>query len=171
MARRLLRPVPMVAPIKLASTACTLSESGSIGVSSVASAPSELTSDAFVHEGITTGLKGGRLHLDDEDLETMQDSIDNRSLVNNSNSFRSAAKFATAPINLAVSDAHILADLGLSAAGMPFDQQGFDRPGSEETTTCKCWSRQGCLGVTRGMLGGIRFHTQHVASTDILNAR
>ena len=58
--------------------------------------------DAFVHEGITTGLKGGRLHLDDEDLETMQDSIDNRSLVMSSTTFRAAAKFATAPINLAV---------------------------------------------------------------------
>lgn len=59
--------------------------------------------DAFVHEGITTGLKGGRLHLDDEDLETIQDSLDNRALVMNSPIFRSAAKFATAPINLAVS--------------------------------------------------------------------
>jgi len=32
----------------------------------------------------------------------MQDSVDNRSLVMNSTTFRSAAKFATAPINLAV---------------------------------------------------------------------
>ena len=59
--------------------------------------------DAFVHEGITTGLKGGRLHLDDEDVETIQDSIHNRALVVSSASFGTAAKFATAPINLAVS--------------------------------------------------------------------
>lgn len=60
-------------------------------------------SDAFVHEGITTGLKGGRLHLDDEDLDTMQDSLDDRSMVSNSTPLRAAAKFATAPINLAAS--------------------------------------------------------------------
>ncbi|WVQ99298.1 hypothetical protein IAU59_006430 [Kwoniella sp. CBS 9459] len=57
---------------------------------------------AFVHEGITTGLKGGRLHLDDEDLETMQDSIDHRSLVRESAAFRISSQFATAPINLAL---------------------------------------------------------------------
>ncbi|OCF36737.1 hypothetical protein I316_01333 [Kwoniella heveanensis BCC8398] len=57
---------------------------------------------AFVHEGITTGLKGGRLHLDDEDLETMQDSIDHRSLVRDSAAFRISSQFATAPINLAL---------------------------------------------------------------------
>ncbi|WVQ67810.1 uncharacterized protein L199_006015 [Kwoniella botswanensis] len=57
---------------------------------------------AFVHEGITTGLKGGRLHLDDEDLETMQDSIDHRSLVRDSAAFRLSSRFATAPINLAL---------------------------------------------------------------------
>ncbi|ORY32498.1 hypothetical protein BCR39DRAFT_522503 [Naematelia encephala] len=57
---------------------------------------------AFVHEGITSGLKGGRLHLDDEDLETMQDSITNRALVLNSNHFQATAKLATAPINLAL---------------------------------------------------------------------
>ena len=62
-----------------------------------------LWSDAFVHEGITTGLKGGRLHLDDGDLETIQDSIHHRALVINSQSFRSSVKMATAPINLAVS--------------------------------------------------------------------
>lgn len=56
-----------------------------------------------MHEGITTGLKGGRLHLDDEDIDTMQDSIQNRALVSNSAGFRAAANFATAPINLAVS--------------------------------------------------------------------
>ncbi|KIR24802.1 hypothetical protein I309_06357, partial [Cryptococcus deuterogattii LA55] len=56
---------------------------------------------AFVHEGITTGLKGGRLRLDDEDLETMQDIIDNNALVRDSVSFRISTKFATAPINLA----------------------------------------------------------------------
>ena len=56
----------------------------------------------FVHEGITTGLKGGRLLLDDEDLDTMQDSLDNRSLVQSSSSYRSVAKFAMAPINLAM---------------------------------------------------------------------
>ncbi|WWC89458.1 uncharacterized protein L201_004382 [Kwoniella dendrophila CBS 6074] len=57
---------------------------------------------AFVHEGITTGLKGGRLHLDDEDLETMQDSIDHRALVRDSSAFRLSSRFATAPINLAL---------------------------------------------------------------------
>ncbi|KIR74377.1 hypothetical protein I307_02131 [Cryptococcus deuterogattii 99/473] len=57
---------------------------------------------AFVHEGITTGLKGGRLRLDDEDLETMQDIIDNNALVRDSVSFRISTKFATAPINLAL---------------------------------------------------------------------
>ena len=55
-----------------------------------------------MHEGITTGLKGGRLHLDAEDIDTMQDSIHNRSLMPNS-SIRLVIKFATAPINLAVS--------------------------------------------------------------------
>jgi hypothetical protein len=67
--------------------------------------PTKLTlwPDAFVHEGITTGLKGGRLHLDDGDLETIQDSIHHRALVINSQSFRSSVKMATAPINLAVS--------------------------------------------------------------------
>ena len=59
--------------------------------------------DTFVHEGITTGLKGGRLHLDADDMETMQDSISNRALVHHSQSFRSASKLAVAPINLAVS--------------------------------------------------------------------
>ena len=54
-----------------------------------------------MHEGITTGLKGGRLHLDDEDLETMQDSIHNRALVLDS-SFNSAVRYAIAPIHLAV---------------------------------------------------------------------
>ncbi|KIR40696.1 hypothetical protein I313_03352 [Cryptococcus deuterogattii Ram5] len=57
---------------------------------------------AFVHEGITTGLKGGRLRLDDEDLETMQDIIDNNALVRDSVSFRISTKFATAPINFAL---------------------------------------------------------------------
>ncbi|KAK8864304.1 hypothetical protein IAR55_001551 [Kwoniella newhampshirensis] len=57
---------------------------------------------AFVHEGITTGLKGGRLHLDEDDLETMQDSIDHRALVRDSAAFRASSKFATAPINLAL---------------------------------------------------------------------
>ncbi|WWD17398.1 hypothetical protein CI109_101839 [Kwoniella shandongensis] len=57
---------------------------------------------AFVHEGITTGLKGGRLHLDEDDLETMQDSIDNRALVRESIAFQTSSKFATAPINLAL---------------------------------------------------------------------
>ncbi|WVR07145.1 hypothetical protein IAU60_004186 [Kwoniella sp. DSM 27419] len=57
---------------------------------------------AFVHEGITTGLKGGRLHLDDEDLETMQDSISHRALVRDSTAFRISSQFATAPINLAL---------------------------------------------------------------------
>ncbi|WRT66252.1 uncharacterized protein IL334_003205 [Kwoniella shivajii] len=57
---------------------------------------------AFVHEGITTGLKGGRLHLDDEDLETMQDSIDHKSLVRDSAAYKISSRFATSPINLAL---------------------------------------------------------------------
>nr|ODN88362.1 hypothetical protein L203_02975 [Cryptococcus depauperatus CBS 7841] len=57
---------------------------------------------AFVHEGITTGLKGGRLHLDDEDLETIQESIDNSALIRDSAAFRISSQFATAPINLAL---------------------------------------------------------------------
>lgn len=60
-----------------------------------------MRADAFVHEGITTGLKGGRLYFDDEDLATMQDAIHNRALVLDASS-HSAIKFATAPINLAV---------------------------------------------------------------------
>jgi hypothetical protein len=56
-----------------------------------------------VHEGITTGLKGGRLHLDDEDLETMQEAVENRAVVTTSSQFGRVAKLATAPINLAVS--------------------------------------------------------------------
>lgn len=59
--------------------------------------------DAFCHEGITTGLKGGRLHLDDEDLDTINDSIHQRAVIINSQKFRYAVRFATAPINLAVS--------------------------------------------------------------------
>ena len=56
-----------------------------------------------MHEGITTGLKGGRLHLDDEDLETMQDAIHNRSVVISSTAaFNTTLKFATAPIHLAL---------------------------------------------------------------------
>ncbi|OXM82077.1 hypothetical protein C364_00184 [Cryptococcus neoformans Bt63] len=57
---------------------------------------------AFVHEGITTGLKGGRLHFDEEDMDAMQDIIDNNALVRDSVSFRISTKFATAPINLAL---------------------------------------------------------------------
>jgi hypothetical protein len=63
----------------------------------------ELIADTFVHEGITTGLKGGRLILDDEDLETMQDSIDHQQVALQSASWQQAAKMATAPIRLAVS--------------------------------------------------------------------
>jgi hypothetical protein len=59
--------------------------------------------DAFVHEGITTGLKGGRLLLDGDDLETIQDSLSNRALVSASQNFRAVSKMAVAPINLAVS--------------------------------------------------------------------
>jgi hypothetical protein len=58
--------------------------------------------DAFVHEGITTGLKGGRLLLDDEDLDTMHDSIHNRSMVVQNSTLQTSVKFATAPINLAL---------------------------------------------------------------------
>jgi hypothetical protein len=61
-----------------------------------------MVTDAFVHEGITTGLKGGRLLLDGDDLETIQDSISNRTLVAASHNFRSVSKMAVAPINLAV---------------------------------------------------------------------
>ncbi|RXK40132.1 hypothetical protein M231_02589 [Tremella mesenterica] len=57
---------------------------------------------AFVHEGITTGLKGGRLHLDGDDLETIQDSINHRSLMVKSPEMKSSIKFATAPIQLAM---------------------------------------------------------------------
>ncbi|WVQ72607.1 hypothetical protein IAR50_002165 [Cryptococcus sp. DSM 104548] len=57
---------------------------------------------SFVHEGITTGLKGGRLTLDDDDLETMQDMVANSALVRDSGAFRISAKFATAPISLAL---------------------------------------------------------------------
>lgn len=65
---------------------------------------SELTSDAFVHEGITTGLKGGRLILDDEDLDTMQESVNHHAVMQNNGQFQAAARMATAPIRLAVSD-------------------------------------------------------------------
>lgn len=58
--------------------------------------------DAFVHEGITTGLKGGRLLLDDEDLDTIHDSIHNRAVVLSTSSLQTSVKFATAPINLAL---------------------------------------------------------------------
>lgn len=58
--------------------------------------------DAFVHEGITIGLKGGRLTLDGDDLQTMQDAITNKGAVTTSKSFRTATRMATAPINLAV---------------------------------------------------------------------
>ncbi|KAL7421552.1 hypothetical protein Q5752_003321 [Cryptotrichosporon argae] len=60
---------------------------------------------AFVHEGITTGLKGGHLHLDDEDLETMQDSIGQDALIQvggESRPFSVLSKMATAPIRLAL---------------------------------------------------------------------
>lgn len=59
-----------------------------------------------MHEGITTGLKGGRLLLDGDDLETIQDSISNRTLVSSNSTFRSVSRMAVAPINLAVSFLH-----------------------------------------------------------------
>jgi hypothetical protein len=76
----------------------------------------------FVHEGITSGLKGGRLVLDEDDLENFQASlpqgwavvsfvVDLSILilltadcqVTRSSAVKSMAKLATAPIRLAVS--------------------------------------------------------------------
>ncbi|KAG7531622.1 hypothetical protein FFLO_04206 [Filobasidium floriforme] len=57
----------------------------------------------FVHEGITSGLKGGRLVLDEDDLENFQASLPQGwALVTRSSAIKSVAKLATAPIRLAV---------------------------------------------------------------------
>lgn len=58
---------------------------------------------SFVHEGITTGLKGGRLVLDEEDLEAFHATLsDGWQLVPRNRRYQSAARFATAPIRLAM---------------------------------------------------------------------
>jgi len=74
-----------------------------------------------VHEGITTGLKGGRLLLDGDDLETIQDSISNRTLVSASHNFRSVSKMAVAPINLAVSTFYVSRVYADEVAGLSSD--------------------------------------------------
>jgi hypothetical protein len=110
--------------------------------------------DSFVHEGITTGLKGGRLHLDDGDLDTIQDSIHNRAVVLNSNHFRSSVKLATAPINLAVSS---FTNVGCvdSVARVPSDQQGLDWSFRKAREDGQRGRSEGGMGIAREVLGGV----------------
>ncbi|ODN79767.1 hypothetical protein L202_03678 [Cryptococcus amylolentus CBS 6039] len=79
---------------------------------------------SFVHEGITTGLKGGRLTLDDDDLETMQDMVENSALVRDSGAFRISSNFATAPISLALACRKINKALTGTAARRRTDVNG-----------------------------------------------
>jgi hypothetical protein len=57
----------------------------------------------YVHEAIKTGLKGGRLVMDEDDLEQFQASADgsHKMLIPSHNSFDAVARYATAPIRLA----------------------------------------------------------------------
>ncbi|KAJ9108955.1 hypothetical protein QFC21_000277 [Naganishia friedmannii] len=59
---------------------------------------------AFVHEGITTGLKGGRMVLDEDDLSSLDDMLPQttRLALTSSRTYQSVAKFASAPIRLAI---------------------------------------------------------------------
>jgi hypothetical protein len=84
-----------------------------------------------VHEGITTGLKGGRLLLDGDDLETIQDSLSNRALVSASQNFRSVSKMAAAPINLAVSISPDSLSYADEVARLPSDQSCIDWSGGK----------------------------------------
>jgi hypothetical protein len=105
MVKQLVPPGSMAELTKGTVEISTLSGSGPTGVSpgrsSLVAIPDVL--DAFVHEGITTGLKGGRLLLDGDDFETIRDSMTSRTLVSSSQTYQSASKMAVAPINLAVS--------------------------------------------------------------------
>ncbi|CDZ96900.1 hypothetical protein [Phaffia rhodozyma] len=57
----------------------------------------------FVHEAIKTGLKGGKLMLDEEDLYEFQNSVPNgMSLVSTPQHYQLIAQYATAPIRLAL---------------------------------------------------------------------
>ncbi|KAL7409829.1 hypothetical protein BDY24DRAFT_401974 [Mrakia frigida] len=57
----------------------------------------------FVHEAIKTGLKGGRLVMDEDDLEEFQASgpASHKTLTPSPNGYHLAARYATAPIRLA----------------------------------------------------------------------
>lgn len=88
---------------------CSLSAIGYDGESATLGPDAELLRVrlywySFVHEGITTGLKGGRLVLDEDDLETFQHTLPNTwgALVPRSMAYKRTARFATAPIRLAL---------------------------------------------------------------------
>ncbi|KAJ9105907.1 hypothetical protein QFC20_004144 [Naganishia adeliensis] len=59
---------------------------------------------AFVHEGITTGLKGGRMVLDEDDLSSLEDVLpaSTKLALASSKAYQSVAKFASAPIRLSI---------------------------------------------------------------------
>ncbi|KIJ44214.1 hypothetical protein M422DRAFT_30390 [Sphaerobolus stellatus SS14] len=55
---------------------------------------------AFVHEGVTTGLRGGRLHLNDDDLASFQ-TVHDRALTHSQLNISLSRRWALAPLRLA----------------------------------------------------------------------
>lgn len=92
----------------------------------------------------------------------MQDIIDNNALVRDSASFRISTKFATAPINLAVSvrnrwSLHFSKDCALMhfVARMSKDQQGSYWPQGKAADNRECRFSQASLGSPGTLLGRV----------------
>lgn len=85
--------------------------------------------------------------------------MDTRSLVNISSSFRSSAKFATAPINLAVRHMCFAADLQSACMSSGTQSTYWNR--CQTPTARQSGSGQEGVGGAGGLLGGIRLFSSY----------